>query len=121
MRSAVVSSSTPGVLVTRMPRFVQAAMSTLFVPTAMLETTFRPGAAASTVSSMRSMTVASTPCLSGEAPGQFLGRPGPVVVVVLDLEARAQRLEHLREDRARDEYLHLYSVCGSQRPISGKT
>src|SRR5258706_10059673 len=61
VRSAVVSSRTPGVLVTRMPRFVHAARSMLLWPTAMLEMTLSSGHLARIDSSNRSITVAIAP------------------------------------------------------------
>jgi len=51
-KSAVVSVSTSGVLVTTIPRVLQAATSMLLKPTATLQTAFSPGAEARTSSSM---------------------------------------------------------------------
>jgi hypothetical protein len=51
-KSAVVSVSTSGVLVTTTPRLRQAATSMLLNPTATLQTALRPGAAARTSSSI---------------------------------------------------------------------
>ena len=119
--SAVSSVSTPGVLVTMMPRTRAVSRSMLSTPLPKLAISLSCGPAwESSERSIRSVTVGTSTCARLDRLGQL----GLAHGLVVDIEARVEQLAHARFDRlgqlARDDDERFLGDVGmAARALSG--
>src|SRR3990172_260211 len=90
VRSAVGSSSTPGVLVIITPRSVAAFTSRLLNPTATFETIFKSGHLARTVSEIVSVSIVIAPCFPFSLRMSWCGVSGTSRWLVSTSQCRAR-------------------------------